>query len=233
VTVKKLPFVLLLLTVFSAGAASLLYEVLWVRQLGLSLGSTALASSVMLSAFLGGLALGGWLSGRRADDVRAPLKVLFTVEIVAAVVGALSLPALSAAGRAYVLVASGAWGDSLLSLVLRAAFSLVVMLVPATVFGVTFPLTTAAAARLADVDIAAGGVSAASFFGSAVGAAVAGLFLEPALGLTGSALVGAGLNVAAALLALASARAAGSAEAGVELTGETEGGERDAAEAAY
>jgi len=204
--VKKTPFALLLAIVFIAGAASLLYEVVWVRLLGLSLGSTALASSVMLSAFLGGLALGSWIAGRRSDTLASPLKVLFIVELIAAGVGALSVPALSSAGRAYVLIATSTGAGSVVSLVLRAAFSLIVMLIPATVFGATFPLTTAAAARLASVEMAAGGVSAASCFGSAVGAALGGLLLEPALGLTGSALVGAGLNVAAALIALGLAR---------------------------
>jgi spermidine synthase len=202
---KKLAFSLLLLSVFAAGAASLLYEVLWVRLLGLSLGSTALASSVMLSAFLGGLALGSWYMGRRSDVLESPLKVLFGVELAAAAVGALSIPALSGAGRAYVLIATAA-GGSFTSLLLRAVFSLIVMLIPATIFGATFPLTTAAAARMTSVEFAAGGVSAASCFGSAVGAAVCGLLLEPALGLSGSAFVGAGINIAAALLAIVAAQ---------------------------
>ncbi|MHB8706967.1 MAG: hypothetical protein ACYC77_10710, partial [Coriobacteriia bacterium] len=55
--------------------------------------------------------------------------------------------------------------------------------------------------RLVSVEGAGGGISAASSFGSALGAAVAGLYLEPLLGLTGSALAGAGLNIVAAALA--------------------------------
>ena len=207
-THSRVPFALLLLLVFLAGAASLLYEVVWVRQLGLSLGSTAIASSVMLSAFLGGLALGSWISGRRADSVVSPLMALAKLEIAAAVVGALSVPALAYAGRAYVLIAITTSGGSLTSLLLRAAFSLVVMLIPATIFGATFPLATAAAGRMVGMEVAAGGVSAASAFGSAAGAAAAGLFLEPAIGLSGAAFVGAGVNVIAALIALGLARSA-------------------------
>jgi spermidine synthase len=204
---RRLTLALLFLSVFAAGAASLLYEVVWVRLLGLSLGSTLLATSVILSAFLGGLALGSWAMGRRADALGSPLRVLFVVEIAAAALGALSVPALSFVGRAYVMIATAA-GGSFASLLLRAGFCLVVMLVPATVFGATFPLTTAAAGRLTTVEFAAGGVSAASSFGSAVGAAVAGLFLEPLLGLTGSALLGAATNVVAAGLAIVAARLA-------------------------
>lgn len=194
-------FRLLLAAVFAAGSASLVYEVVWVRQLGMSLGSTALATSVMLSAFLGGLALGSWLAGRKADSLVSPLRTLMKLELVAAAIGAVSVPVLAVAGRAYVLVAMTTSSAPGVSLALRAGFSLVAMFIPAALFGMTFPVATAAAARLVGMDKAGGGIAAASSFGSAAGAAVAGLFLEPLLGLSGSALAGATLNVGAALLA--------------------------------
>lgn len=197
---------LLLLMVFTAGAASLLYEVVWVRQLGMSLGSTALASSVMLSAFLGGLAIGSWIAGRRADGLASPLLTLVKIELAAAAIGAISVPALERAGHAYVLVSLQMGADPQTSLLLRAVFAFVVMLLPAIAFGMTFPVATAAAARLVAIERAGGWVSAASSFGSAIGAGVTGLYLEPALGLTGSAWVGVGLNVTAALCAWAAAR---------------------------
>ena len=67
----------------------------------------------------------------------------------------------------------------------------------------TFPIATAAAARLVEVEKAGGWISAASSFGSAAGALLAGLMLEPLLGLTGSALAGAAINCSAAALAAA------------------------------
>lgn len=188
----------LLAGVTLAGVASLLYEVIWVRQLALSLGSTAIAGSTMLSAFLAGLALGSWVVARRVDAQVAPLRLLLWVEVSAGVIGALSVPALEFAGRAYVLTATSIGAGPSAALLLRAAFSLIVMLLPATLFGVAFPLASTAAARLAGPERAAGGVMAASSFGSAIGAAVGGLLLEPMLGITGAALVGASLNLLAA-----------------------------------
>lgn len=202
---SRVSFALLLAAVFLAGAASLVYEVVWVRQLGMSLGSTAVASSVMLSSFLAGLALGSWISGRRADAAVSPLKTLMRIELLAAVIGAGSVPVLELAGRAYVHFAVTTAAGPGASLALRAVFSIVAILVPATLFGMTFPVATAAAARLAEVEKAGGWVSAASSFGSAGGALLAGLALEPLLGLTGSALAGAGVNVGAAFLALGAA----------------------------
>jgi spermidine synthase len=189
-----------------AGAASLMYEVVWVRQLALSLGSTAIATSTMLTAFLGGLALGGWLGGRRADAIVSPMAALLRIELGAAVLGAVSVPLLAATGRAYVLVVTGMGAAPSAAMLLRAFFSLLVMLVPATLFGAAFPLAAAAAARVEADGRVAGGVYAASSFGSALGAAVGGLLIEPALGLTGAALVAAGINVVAALVAWSGSR---------------------------
>ncbi|MDO8847570.1 MAG: hypothetical protein Q7W51_04200 [Coriobacteriia bacterium] len=207
-TPSRSAFALLLAAVFLAGAASLVYEVVWIRQLGMSLGSTAIASSVMLSSFLAGLALGSWISGRRADAAASPLRSLVRIELFAALLGALSVPVLEFAGRAYVYLAITTAAGPTVSLGLRALFSIIVILVPATLFGMTFPLATAAAARLAEVEKAGGWISAASSFGSAAGALLAGLMLEPLLGLTGSALAGAAINCSAAALAVAAAMAA-------------------------
>ena len=114
-------FALLLAAVFWAGAASLVYEVVWIRQLGMSLGSTAIASSVMLSSFLAGLALGSWISGRRADAVVSPLRSLVRIELFAALLGALSVPVLELAGRAYVYLAITTSAGPAVSLGLQGA----------------------------------------------------------------------------------------------------------------
>jgi len=47
-----------------SGVASLMYEVVWIRRLGLLLGGSAVAAAVTLGAFMGGLALGAAISSR-------------------------------------------------------------------------------------------------------------------------------------------------------------------------
>ncbi|MBN1825096.1 MAG: hypothetical protein JW958_02440 [Candidatus Eisenbacteria bacterium] len=58
-------FVLLLF--FLSGATGLVYEVAWTRLFSVVFGSTALAVSSVLAAFMAGLALGSWWLGRRID----------------------------------------------------------------------------------------------------------------------------------------------------------------------
>ena len=48
---------------FASGASALIFEMLWFRQAGLALGNSVWASSLVLSGFMGGLALGNAAGG--------------------------------------------------------------------------------------------------------------------------------------------------------------------------
>src|SRR5207237_3176847 len=64
-----------------SGAAGLIYEVLWMRMLGLVFGATTVAISVVLTAFMGGLALGSAIGGKGAAGVGNALRAYGGVEI--------------------------------------------------------------------------------------------------------------------------------------------------------
>ena len=55
---------------FLSGAAALVLEALWFHQAAIALGSDVVASSTVLAAFMGGMALGGWLAPRMLRRVR-------------------------------------------------------------------------------------------------------------------------------------------------------------------
>ena len=57
------------LVAFLMGFAALVYEVAWTRVLALMLGASVYAFSMMLLAFLLGIAGGGYLGGRLADSL--------------------------------------------------------------------------------------------------------------------------------------------------------------------
>ncbi|HEY7697096.1 MAG TPA: hypothetical protein VIE88_01710, partial [Vicinamibacteria bacterium] len=56
---------LLLAAFFLSGLAALVFELVWTRLLLLAIGTTATAVGVVLGAFMGGMALGSALAGRR------------------------------------------------------------------------------------------------------------------------------------------------------------------------
>src|SRR5947208_3041147 len=63
-----------LICFFLSGASGLILELLWTRMLTLVFGSTTLAISTVLTAFMGGLGLGSYLAGRLADRLRDPVR---------------------------------------------------------------------------------------------------------------------------------------------------------------
>ena len=71
-----------------SGAAGLIYEVVWARQLTLFIGNTAIANAAVLTAFMVGLALGSLVLGRKADAIAKPLRLYALLEIMIGCYGA-------------------------------------------------------------------------------------------------------------------------------------------------
>src|SRR5690242_4670827 len=69
-----------------SGAAGLVYEVVWGRQLVLVFGNTTQAVSAILTGFFGGMAIGAVVGGRVADRMRSPLRLYGLLEIALVVV---------------------------------------------------------------------------------------------------------------------------------------------------
>src|ERR1700746_3837327 len=78
---RLLPVSLLL---FGSGMTALIYQVAWMLELRLIFGFSTAASAAVLAIFMGGLGLGGWLLGRRADTVGNPLAFYGRLELAVA-----------------------------------------------------------------------------------------------------------------------------------------------------
>ncbi len=75
-----------------SGAAALIYEVTWTRALSLIFGSTTYALSTMLSTFMAGLALGGYLGGLLADRRKNLLMLFGLMELGIGIFGLVTIP---------------------------------------------------------------------------------------------------------------------------------------------
>ena len=85
-------------TFFFSGAAGLLFETLWFRVAGLTLGNSLWASNIVLASFMAGLAVGNAIAARPRRLLRHPLRLYAVAEAVVGVVGVaivFLLPALS------------------------------------------------------------------------------------------------------------------------------------------
>jgi predicted membrane-bound spermidine synthase len=72
---------LILICFFLSGATGLVYQVVWLRMLGLVFGHTVYAVTTVLAAFMGGLALGSYLFARASARIRNLLRAYAWLEI--------------------------------------------------------------------------------------------------------------------------------------------------------
>lgn len=189
------------LAFFASGFAGLVFELVWMRSLGLAMGSTTVAIAATASAYMGGLALGGYLGGRLSERVRSPLLIYGVVEIAVGMLGA-AVPWIASQVGA---VETGLALDSAYSRgMLRFALGVVVLGLPTTAMGMTLPLL-AQWLRPALNRVAAdvGHLYGANLAGATVGAWVAGFFLLPALGHHRTNLTAAAIYVILGIAAVA------------------------------
>ena len=67
---------------FLSGALGLVYEITWMRQFRVIMGNTVYTSATVLTAFMGGLALGSFVAARIVDRVRRPLRAYGILELL-------------------------------------------------------------------------------------------------------------------------------------------------------
>src|SRR3954454_7401128 len=86
---------------FGSGFCALVYQIAWLREFRLIFGASTAASAAVLAIFIGGLGLGGWLLGPRADRHPRPLLFYSQLEAIVAVSAAVSPFLLELARSAY------------------------------------------------------------------------------------------------------------------------------------
>ncbi len=139
---RPVPLSALLLLFVLSGAAGLIYEVVWARQLVLVFGNTSQAVSTILTGFFGGLAIGGAVGGRVADRVARPLRLYGFLELIVVVVVVLTPLTFRLIGEVYRGIYP-ALADAPLALALVRFTLAILALAPATlIMGATLPTLT-------------------------------------------------------------------------------------------
>src|SRR5438093_12527937 len=92
------------LLLFGSGFCALVYQIGWLREFRLIFGASTAASAAVLAIFIGGLGLGGWLLGRRADTHTHPLALYAQLETIVALSAAASPLLLALVRQLYVAV---------------------------------------------------------------------------------------------------------------------------------
>ncbi|HZI46481.1 MAG TPA: fused MFS/spermidine synthase [Pyrinomonadaceae bacterium] len=207
---KLRPALLLIAVCFTfSGAAGLIYEVLWMRMLGLVFGATTIAVSVVLAAFMGGLALGSAFAARVVPRMRRPLRAYGWIEIV---IGLYAV-AVPAAFRVidhldailWQRIHPSAFGFA----IARFLFAGIVLLVPTALMGATLPMIVAAIRRSgATAPQTISRLYGLNLFGAIGGTLAGGFLLLPGLGIRVTIWIAAATNLVIGIAVLIAARSA-------------------------
>ncbi|WKZ32132.1 MAG: fused MFS/spermidine synthase [Thermodesulfobacteriota bacterium] len=198
----------LLLTAFAVNFISLVYQVLWTRNIMAIFGSTALSISTTLTVFLSGIALGGYLGGiwiRKAKNKYMTMGALLVLLgaycfFIGHLFGLVDLIYTSLSGNIESALAS-----NLIKLVLIFA----ILIFPTTIIGSMFPICT----YLYSIEFGKLGKDVAFIYfldtlGAALGAVVSGFVLVPHIGLRESSFIAALAYVLLGAFILATKRGA-------------------------
>jgi spermidine synthase len=186
-----------------SGAAGLIYEIVWARQLVLVFGNTTQAVSAILTGFFGGMAIGSFVGGRLADRVRSPLRLYGLLEVALVVVVLATPITFELLHEVYRGGYAALREQPHLLALLRFALALAA-LGPATVMmGITLPaLTRYLSTGESHLSVAFGRLYAANTIGAILGTLASGFVLIEVLGLTGALVVGVSCSAIAGAIAL-------------------------------
>jgi predicted membrane-bound spermidine synthase len=199
------PYGLFLAVALLTGAASFVFEIGWIRMLSLVLGSSTHSFELMLSAFILGIACGGYWVRRRIDSIADPVRFL---GVVLTAMGLLALATLPLYGRMFELMQlvmkALARTDAGYALFLLSSHGIALAIMfPATFCaGMTLPLITFALLRGGHGEKAIGAAYSANTLGAIVGVFCAAHLGMPLLGLKGLIACGAALDAALGLVLL-------------------------------
>ena len=188
----------LLAVAFFTGLSSFIYEIGWIRMLSLVLGASTYSFELMLASFILGLALGGLWVRNRIDASSDPIRLLALIQVVMGLLAATSIPIYNGSFdfMAWLLSAVSRSDAGFLIFNLTSTFISCLVMLPATFCaGMTLPIITYRLLRSPTGEKSLGLVYAVNTVGGVAGVVIAVHFLLQNLGLDGTLLAGAAIDV--------------------------------------
>ena len=188
---------------FVSGSSALIFETLWFHQAGIAFGNSIWASSLVLSGFMAGLALGNALAAKRGDRLGPPMRAYAVLEVCIGIAGVALVYALPDIGVAFAPLANALADYPSLLNPARFLIAFVLLAIPSTAMGITLPILTKA---LVSYDNNFGRVLGRLYgwntLGAVLGVVVSETILVAAIGIRGTALAAGALNLCAAAAAI-------------------------------
>ncbi|MCK4978907.1 MAG: fused MFS/spermidine synthase, partial [Candidatus Delongbacteria bacterium] len=196
----KIKRIMLTLVVFFTSVSFLVYEVTWNRMLGLYLGTTVHASTIVVSAFMAGLGLGSYFLGKKASRTKYPIRLLVYLLVAIGIVNLVSYLLLHLIPEIYKYNAtSNIFGERIEIFIYIYALS--VVLGSAFFIGGIMPVVSRIYLLLGNnISNSIGNTFAADTFGSALGGLLAGFVLMRYPGMKGTVFLVSTMNIILAVI---------------------------------
>lgn len=184
-----------------SGFSGLIYESIWSHYLKLFLGHAAYAQSLVLSIFMGGMALGAWLASKYSHKLASPVLAYAIVEIIVGGMALVFHNVFDGMMNAFYQSIFPAIDSVWLANALKWSAAALLIIPQSILLGMTFPLMTAGVLRR--YPDTPGGSLAMLYFTNSIGAAAgvlaSGFWLIKVVGLPGAVMTAGLLNIAVAL----------------------------------
>jgi len=198
--ISRLLLVILLITSFS----SIVYEVVWGRELSFVFGTSAFAITTVLTTFMAGLALGSLFGGRIIDRIGKKYQFLAYIEILIGITCLLTLSLLKVVKYPYFWIYEAFHGNLFLFTMALFVLCFLILIIPTFLVGVAFP--TVVKLYFDELRMMGKSVGTTYMFdtiGGAVGALLTGFFLIAILGFFQVAVLASMLNIICGIVLLA------------------------------
>jgi spermidine synthase len=188
---------------FFSGFASLVFEILWSRQFVTVFGNSSYAISVVLSAYMAGIGLGGIFGGQLADRTQNRSGI-YAMILGFIAIWALFIPLMLDWLRTVVPTLAFLTTDYLLiSMITRFILSFAILGIPSFMMGITLPLLVRMLTGSREyIGLNVGMLYAVNTLGAAFGCFAAGIWMIDTLGLGNMNLVAVGINIILAVVIL-------------------------------
>ena len=192
---------------FLSGISGLIYETVWLRVLIRILGSTVYATSVVLAAFMAGLALGSWALGRWSQRGHNLLRLYAYLELGVGLSAVALMHVLNRLAPLYRAVFALTGGHRFELTMVQSVMLFLILLAPTVLMGGTLPVLTAHTRKYRlGLTSRIGNLYGLNTLGAVVGVLGSGIWSIGQIGELRTVLIGVAVNFIIALLALITAR---------------------------
>ncbi|MGB7566505.1 MAG: fused MFS/spermidine synthase [Chitinivibrionales bacterium] len=189
---------------FLSGISGLIYETIWLRMLTRILGNTVYATSVILCAFMAGLAIGSFVLGKISGSAKDSLRLYAFLEMGVALSAIALVPVFSHLTPLYRLIYATASGHRLVLTFSQSLIMIVLLLVPTSLMGGTLPVLGAFIKRNhRSLEGRMGILYGFNTLGAFIGVVGSGMFTIGAWGESETLFIGVIINATMSLLAFA------------------------------